>query len=261
MLSVEEAPQEYVEKMRVLVSSSFFSSNPASTSMFVPKVVKFSKYPCSLVFEDLVDQRVSTEAIDILERLSGILGPLGSKEGYYGAGGGALHLFYFGRRGDAAEAAPYPSLAELLDSVMKVAAPMRSPEFPWYSSVDVCHQQLFPRTARESASPPEDLLRRIYTVLSEARTVQPCPFPLPRMCAEQFPYISEPLVLFVAPYCEMFHDGTCASVGCNRDSSMIAETTGGAPTDPGDLYESPSFAVFCLCTGEVFALSSWDYHG
>ena len=130
------------------------------------------------------------------------------------------------------------------------------PPFPWVSSVDATHQKLFPRTFAEIEG-KYDFLSVFYDVIN-CPEVSVFPASLPAVTTQEFPFLTETRILFVEPHFKMMHDGGCPRK-CPKDNSLLVETVGGAPRNPGDLYESRSFAFFSLRTGEIMALCNWDY--
>ena len=247
-VNVVECPDAFKTKMRRMKESPPLDG----ADMFVPAIKAFEKYPCSLVFEETVREPMSEAAVDIMDRLSDALGPLGHQEGFYGAGGGPMHLFYFGKYNDGES---FPKLSELLRNVMMLNEALLPP-FPWVSSVDATHQKLFPRTAAEMGD-KYTFLKTVYEII-DCPSVSRAPYAFPDACRQQFAFMDEPRLLFVEPHFRMLHDGGCPE-GCPRDESVLAEVVGGDPWNPGDLFESPSFAFIYLKSGEILVLCNWDY--
>ena len=265
VLSSQAAPDAFLRKAKSMLP---FESVHTSSSMFVSHMLSFSRFPCSLVLADVADLPVSLEAIDCMEKISTLLGPLGEKEGFYGAGGGPLHLLYLGKfiqhRAEAATAdgttSSFPPLASLLKEVMQVSPPLLPDQFPWVASVDAGHQWLFPRTSAE-VDGREDLLKVIYETLDICATstsgstsqksssaagdcirVNAFPYTVPSHCLQQFPYMSSSEgtgLLFVQPFFSDYHSGNCP-VACPRDNSMCVERVGPTATGGGEEGEECS---------------------
>jgi hypothetical protein len=212
----------------------------------------FKEFPCTLVQEQEGSAKsVSREAYDMMKRMSQVLGPVGTRQGFYGAGGGAIHLLYCGKvDGDL------PGLDSIVADLLHIK-PSFHPPFAWMSTVDPCHQQMFPRTAREVDENGDDFLKLVYTALDQAN-VRTLPYELPATCQQEFPYISKARILFVEPLYDMFHDGGCPQ-GCPRNDEVLVESIGGDPGCAGDIPNSPAFAMFQLISGEVMAFCNWDY--
>jgi hypothetical protein len=262
LLHFQDPPNEYSNKEN-LMRPQYCSGdiNNESGSLFQKTVKSFVQFPCSLVFETTATHPVSQAAINCMDTMSTLLGPIRSREGFYGAGGGPVHLFYLGKF-DPPINSPgdiFPDLVTLLDDVMHIT-PIMLPPFSWVSSVDVCHQHLFPRTANEVNQARDDFLRLVYEALDAAGNVLQMPFAIPDITTEQFPFLVKPYLLFVQPYFRMFHSGNCPP-GCPKDISMTAEIVGATIPDDEALSESPTFAFWRLESGEIMALCYWDYIG
>jgi hypothetical protein len=248
---VDDVPDAFTHKMKLMKDCL----NLPGDTMFTPKVQRFAKYPCSLVFGDVGRMPISAAAVDVLDMLSEALGPFGAREGFYGAGGGPIHLFYFGKYNDGDA---FPPLLELLKTVMKIDSKLEPP-FPWRSNVDATHQHLFPRTFKEMEGGKYNFLQVVYAALNSNPNVAVFPYAFPEICQQEFSsFMEEPRILFVEPHYRMMHDGGCPE-GCPRDASVLVEAIGGSPGNPGDVYESPSFAFIYLKSGEIMALCNWDY--
>ena len=163
-----------------------------------------------------------------------------------------MHFMYLGSYTDSEH---LPPLADLLQSVLQIETGMQPP-FPWMCTVDATHQHLFPRTSAEMED-KYDYLPKLYNIL-EGLDTKTLPYEFPATCQQEFPFMTAPRLLFVEPHYRMLHDGGCPA-GCPRDSSVLVETAGGEPGNPGDVFESPCFAFFQLKSGEIFALCNWDY--
>lgn len=255
-LTSNEPPVEYLSKVDRM------RPHEEEGGMFQNRVSSFAKYPCSLVFEETAQIPVSSEAENCIDTINSLVGPVGAREGFYGAGGGPVHLFYFGKLQSSSTntSEVFPNLKSLLADVMSVTPSLLDPLLSWVSSVDICHQHLFPRTSAEVGEARDDFLHLVYDALDEAGNVVEMPYALPDMTKEEFPHVKKPYLLFVQPYFRMYHSGNCPS-SCPRDTSMCVEIVGSTITNSEDLSEAPTFAFWRLTTGEVMALCYWDYIG
>jgi hypothetical protein len=132
---------DFVDKMSTFPNGSMFNTN----------VVSWKEIPQSLHFSGCLPP--SPASVELMKQLSSIIH---GKEGEYGAGGGLLYVFYIGRLKDHES----PSLLALLEA-LHVVPSLNPLEIPWISTLDPCHQLLFPRLGEEECD-GRNLLREIY---------------------------------------------------------------------------------------------------
>jgi hypothetical protein len=259
---------------------------------FSEKIFSWTRFPCSLHFADAAP---SNQAVQALEQLSELLGPLGKYEGSYGAGGGPIHILYLGatpsyNEGNIAEMASLPTMLEML----RLAPHFRPPATQWMTTLDPLHQTLFPKTMADtiefcmiSCYTEEDhrngvaddryerrcretpqLFERFYRLVSSQENA----FPATRIylhavindrISKEFAFVKEARIVFVQPRFDHIHDGDCRAVNCPLDDALvIAESTEGVAHASGDIYQSPVYAMIQLQeTGELMVLAQWDYRG
>eukprot|EP01028_Stygiella_incarcerata_P006196 TRINITY_DN25316_c0_g1_i1.p1 TRINITY_DN25316_c0_g1~~TRINITY_DN25316_c0_g1_i1.p1 ORF type:complete len:275 (+),score=60.36 TRINITY_DN25316_c0_g1_i1:111-827(+) len=228
---------EFVDKMSTFPDSSMFDTEIVSWKD-IPQSLHFSGSPIP-----------SPSGIELLKQISSIIE---GQEGEYGAGGGLLYVFFLGKLADTA----FRSLPTLLEATHIVSS-FKPPETSWISTLDPCHQLLFPRLHDECDG--RKLLRQIYDALttSKCRSLTNIGS-LPPWVQKHHSFITEPRIMFFMPYDRMVHDGGCPE-GCTRDTSFAVDVRG-EPINIGDISESPCFACFQLdATDEVFAICNWDY--
>ena len=186
------------------------------------------------------------------------------QEGWSGAGGGRLFLLAAGPAPPGLEDADTDVLA-----AAKVGLRIRWPARDcWNAGVDACHQVLFPRTAEDMETEGD---RHLLPELAKALADAGCPVwpqwtpaaaALPHLTREH-PYLAGRL-LFVQPNAghmdHALHDGGCP-VDCPKDASVFSQVSVPPRTmDPGDISESPCFALFRGPSGgSLYAVVQWDY--
>ncbi|CAJ1451149.1 unnamed protein product [Effrenium voratum] len=216
-------------------------------NQFQCPVKTFTSIDTSLLFSDSEEVRVSPQAFSLMRKLSDMLGPVGATQGAYGAGGGAMHIFYFGTTEGVDLDGPLgPVVQHVMRQTHRDGVAGRN--WGWRSTVDPCHQLLFARA--DSKVMGRDVLRCFQEVLSGAESVRALAgvsFP-PHSQREHSCLSLPPKVLYVFPALSMMHDGNCPT-DCPRDASVLVDTFGETVTFDGDIYECPCYALFQLDTG------------
>jgi len=211
----------------------------------------WERFPCSLYFAGATPSSICLTA---LEKISNLLGPFGEQQGEYGAGGGGVHIMYFGIPPSGEEI--FPRLEELVQ-MMHLADSMGPPVTQWMATLDPRHQMIFTHEPddysttgnNEDSEPP--LLQRLYALITSEIHTRPYTTEnaIDAQVVRDFPFLTEARLLFVLPRFNRISGGT-----------ILESTAAGERRDAGEIFECPCHAVFQLeDTGEVLSLVNFDY--
>eukprot|EP00475_Leptophrys_vorax_P014133 TRINITY_DN20518_c0_g1_i2.p1 TRINITY_DN20518_c0_g1~~TRINITY_DN20518_c0_g1_i2.p1 ORF type:complete len:287 (+),score=51.79 TRINITY_DN20518_c0_g1_i2:336-1196(+) len=193
-------------------------------------------------------------------------------EGYYGAGGGMLHVLYFSKEVESESKWSrdnLPSCDELLET-MQISKAARK-NLQWYNCLDMTHQTLFPR--HYLGEDDVDLLVRLEQMIAEVDPEAPVLGMLgdgPYLGSHIRESFSEEVfpgpavrMMYLGVVADGLHDADCAKL-CPRDDSFVISRSSIKDhhrllTHAGDIFENPRFALFQTSEGHIVGLLTMDY--